>query len=330
MKITSIILGCMIAAAAIVVLISYICYRMAFFSNRKKPAAEKEFDLPPGRIYEPYHPMMIDWIKEVRAMPRKEFSIRSFDGLTLRGRYFEYAPGAPIELMFHGYRGNAERDLCGGVQRCFELGRSILLVDQRGCGESEGHIISFGINESRDCRSWIDFMIGYFGEDVKIILTGVSMGAATVMMAAGRPLPENVVGVLADCGYTTPKEIIQKVTAEMKLPPRLAWPFIRLGARLFGHFDIGETSPLEAMKICTLPVIFAHGEADDFVPCDMSRRLHEICAAPKRLLTVPDAGHGLAYPADPESYLNALAEGFTALGVPTQRMTTRKTTSSDV
>lgn len=304
--------------AAAVILAAYICYRIAFYSDRKKNTVSEVFDLPPGEVYEPYHPMMINWIKEVRAMPHKDFSIRSFDGLTLRGRYYEYAPGAPIELMFHGYRGNAERDLCGGVQRCFELGRSILLVDQRGCGASEGHVISFGINESRDCRSWVDFMIGYFGPEVKILLAGVSMGAATVMMAAGRPLPENVVGVLADCGYTSAKDIIQKVTAEMKLPPRLAWPFIKLGARLFGRFDLEETSPIEAMKHCTLPVIFAHGEADDFVPCDMSRRNYEACTAPKKLITVPGAGHGLAYPADPESYLNALADGFTELGVPTK------------
>lgn len=313
-----IILGIAAAIAALTILTAYICYRMAFLANRTKTGDSEVFDLPPGDVYVPYHPMMINWIKEVRAMPHKDFSIRSFDGLTLHGRYFEYAPGAPIELMFHGYRGNAERDLCGGVQRCFDLGRSVLLADQRACGESEGHTITFGINESRDCRSWVDFMIGYFGPDVKIILTGVSMGAATVMMAAGRPLPENVVGVLADCGYTSPKEIIQKVTVDMKLPPKLAWPFIKLGAKLFGRFDLEETSPIEAMKVCTLPVIFAHGEADDFVPCDMSRRNYEACAAPKRLITVPGAGHGLAYPADPDSYLNALAEGFTAVGIPTK------------
>ena len=315
MKVFWIIPVCLVV---LVILTSYICYRMAFFANRKRIAAPIEFDLPPGEIYEPYHPMMIKWIKEVRAMPHKEFTIRSFDGLKLFGRYYEYAPGAPIELMFHGYRGNAERDLCGGVQRCFDIGHSILVVDQRCSGNSEGHVISFGINESKDCRSWVDFMIGYFGDDVQIILTGISMGAATVMMAAGRPLPKNVVGVLADCGYTSAREIIQTVIAGMKLPPKRLYPFVRLGARLFGGFALEETSPIEAMKTCTIPIVFAHGEDDAFVPCEMSRQNYAACTAPKRLITVPGAGHGLAYPADPERYLEQLALSFTELGVPAQ------------
>lgn len=208
--------------------------------------------------------------------------------------------------------------MCGAVQRSFAVGHSALLVDLRCHGRSDGHIITFGLRESEDVPLWIEEVRRRFGADHPVMISGVSMGAATVMMAAGRPLPENVVGVLADCGYTSPKEIIQKVTVDMKLPPKLAWPFIKLGAKLFGRFDLEETSPIEAMKVCTLPVIFAHGEADDFVPCDMSRRNYEACAAPKRLITVPGAGHGLAYPADPDSYLNALAEGFTAVGIPTK------------
>ena len=311
----------LLSAAALLLLVlltAYICYRMAFFARRNKPAVPVEFDLPPGEIYEPYYPMMINWIREVRAMPHKDFCIRSFDGLKLCGKYYEYAPGAPIELMFHGYRGNAERDLCGGVQRCFDLGHSILLVDQRCSAQSEGHVISFGINEARDCHSWVDFMIRYFGEDVRIILTGVSMGAATVMTAAGKPLPKNVVGVLADCGYTGAREIIQTVIADMKLPPKLLYPFVRLGARLFGHFDLEETSPIEAMRSCTLPVVFAHGEDDAFVPCEMSRRNFAACTAPKRLITVPGAGHGLAYPADPERYLAELNRCFNELGIPSR------------
>ncbi len=321
MKVFWIAAGCAAFLAALVILTAYICYRLAFYARRTAPAVPVEFDLPPGEIYEPYHPMMIQWIKEVRALPHKEFSIRSFDGLKLAGRYYEYAPGAPIELMFHGYRGNAERDLCGGVQRCFDLGHSILLVDQRCSSKSEGSAITFGVNECKDCRSWVDFMISYFGEDVQIILCGVSMGAATVMMAAGKPLPKNVIGVLADCGYTSAKDIIRKVIAEMKLPPKLLYPFVKLGAQLFGRFDLEETSPIEAMRTCTLPIVFAHGESDDFVPCEMSRRNYEACTAPKRLITVPGAGHGLAYPADPERYLTELCRCFNELGIPAQTAT---------
>lgn len=287
-------------------LISYICFRIAFYASRKEPANPEEYSIPEGKIYEPFRDQMITWMKETRSLPHQEFEITSFDGLTLHGNYYEYAPGAPIELMFHGYRGSAERDLGGGVQRCFKLGRNILLVDQRTSGRSGGQVISFGINEARDCHSWIDFLISHFGKDVKIVLTGISMGAATVMIAAGSPLPENVVGVLADCGYTSAKDIIKKTIREMKLPPTLAYPFVKLGARLYGHFDLDETSPIEAMKNCQRPIIFIHGEADDFVPCDMSIRNYEACTAPKTILTVPGAGHGLAYLMGREDYFKTL------------------------
>ena len=298
--------------AVFTVLASAASFLMAFYVPRRKPIDPEAYNIPKGEIYEPYRDQMIAWMKEIRALPHEDVSIVSFDGLKLCGKYYEFEPGAPIELMFHGYRGSAERDLSGGVQRCFYLGRNVLLVDQRTSGKSEGNVISFGINESRDCLSWIDFMIQHFGKDVKIILTGISMGAATVLMAAGYELPPQVVGVLADCGYTSAKEIICKVIrTDMKLPEKLAYPFVKLAARIFGGFDLEELPPVEAVKNCKVPVIFYHGESDGFVPCDMSVRNYEACCSPrKRLVTVPGADHGLAYPVDKQLYLTSLREFF--------------------
>ena len=136
------------------------------------------------------------------------------------------------------------------------------------------------------------------------------MGAATVMMAAGTDLPPQVVGVLADCGYSSAKEIIGLAIKQMGLPVKLSYPFARLGARIFGGFDPEETSPVEALKKAKVPVIFFHGEADDFVPCYMSKACFDACASRKRLVTVPGAGHGLSYPKDPEGYIRAVREFF--------------------
>ena len=295
-------------AVAVVLLITYWCYRMAFYADRSIPL--EEYPLPKGEAYEPYRDKMVQWIQETRQMPHEDVEITSFDGLKLRGRFFEYSPNAPIELMFHGYRGSSEQDLSGGVQRCFQVGHSALVVDQRACGRSEGNKITFGILESRDCHSWIQFALQHFGENRKLILCGISMGAATVLMAAGKPLPPNVIGVLADCGYTSPREIIRKVIRQMKLPPAICYPFVRLGARLFAGFNLEEDSPLEAAARCQVPVIFFHGEGDDFVPCDMSIRNCEACSGRKKLVTVPGAGHGLAYAVQPQEYLQALREFF--------------------
>ncbi len=301
----------------LILIISYVCFRIVFYVPRGKEVPSNELPVPEGEIYEPYHHLMRKWIKEARGFKNEDFYIKSFDDLTLHAKYFEYAPGAVTEIMFHGYRGSAERDLSGGIQRCFAIGRNILLVDQRTSCGSEGNVITFGINEHRDCLAWIDFAVKQFGPDVKLVLTGISMGASTVLMAAGKELPSNVVGVLADCGFSSAKEIIKKCAGDMHLPGGLVYPFIKLGARLFGHFDLEEYTPLEAMKTCKLPVIFFHGETDDFVPCDMSRELYAACRSPKRLVTIPNAGHGLVYVVDNDGYFKAVCDFFTENGVET-------------
>ncbi len=308
-----ILLGIVAILAVAVLSISYICYRMAFHVSRKRPTVDDVLDLPQGDIYVPYLDFMERCAREVRAMPFEPLWVTSFDGLKLYGRYFEYAPGAPIELMFHGYRGSAERDLSGGVCRGFKLGHSVLLVDQRCSGKSDGNVITFGINEHRDCLTWLNKMQERFGPETKIILTGISMGASTVLMAAGKPLPKNVIGVLADCGFTSAKEIIKVVIKQMGLPPVIAYPFVKLGAALYGRFNLEEITAIESVKNSTVPILFFHGEDDAFVPCYMSQQMHTVCTSKKMLVTVPGAGHGLSYPVQPEQYLDAMRKFFDSL-----------------
>ena len=263
-----ILLGCLAGVAALILGGAYICFRITFYSppRGKRGIHDQEYPLPTGKVYEAYREPMIEWIKNARTLPHKEVSVTSFDGLTLRGRYYEFSPDAPIELLFHGYRGWAERDLSGGVARCHALGRSALIVDHRGSGESDGGMVTFGILERLDCRTWVDFIIKSINPNAKIILTGISMGASTVMLAASQPMPPNVVGVLADCGYTSARAIIQKVMRDMKLPAPLLYPLVKLGARIYGKFDPDEDSSIESMRRCQLPVFFIHGDTDDFVP----------------------------------------------------------------
>ena len=310
MQLFWIIAGVVVVLALIILLISYLCFRMAFYSPDRPPVPSDDIDIPEGEAYVPFRECMEKWARDLRAMPHEEMTITSFDGLTLRGKFYEYAPNAPIELMFHGYRGTAERDLSGGVERCFQLGRSALLVDQRGCSDSEGNVISFGINEHRDCLAWLDFAIQRFGGDVKIILTGISMGASTVLMVSDQDLPPNVLGILADCGFSSAKDIIKKVIRQMGLPANVGYPFVKLGAKLFGHFDLEARSAVETVKNATVPIIFFHGDGDDYVPCEMSRINYEACTSKKKLVIIPRAGHGLSYPVAPDTYLNALREFF--------------------
>ena len=288
---------------------AYVCFFRIFYSPRKK--CEDEFPIPDGKAYAERREQLIAWVKGARELPHTDVSITSSDGLKLCGKYYEYKKGAPLEILFHGHRGSAERDLSGGVYRCFELGHNALIVDHRASGHSEGRVITFGIKERRDCVDWVNFAINNIDADAKIIITGISMGAATVMMMSAMDLPSNVVGVLADCGYTSSEDIIKKVMRDMKLPADLLYPFARLGARLFGGFDLDEFSPIEAMKKCRLPIIFFHGDADSYVPCYMSEQNFDACVSDKkRLVIIEGAEHGLCFPAAMEKYVTELGDFF--------------------
>ena len=294
--------------AAVVLGISYCCYWVAFYNPERRHA--EPVPMPRNWKSGAQGQTLRSLHRQMCQTPSEQIVISSHDGLKLGGRYYHLHDGAMLQIQFHGYRGCGERDLCGLHQLAREMGHNILVVSQRAGGASEGNTITFGIKEKHDCLAWAKYAAERFGTDIPMVLAGVSMGAATVMMAAGEQLPENVIGILADCGYTSAKEIMFDVMRKMKLPPKLCYPFVKLGAKLFGHFDPDENSPLEAMKRCTLPVIFFHGEDDDFVPCSMSRANFEACAARKKLVTIPGAGHGLSYAVQPQRYLQELRDFF--------------------
>ena len=294
-----------------VLTVTSILFFKIFWAPRKKPKDPNEYPVPKGPVYEPHREQIIKWIKDLRAMEHTDVSVNSYDGLKLCAKYYECKKGAPIEIMFHGYKGSAERDLCGGAYRCFEIGHNALIVDQRASCGSEGRVITFGAKESRDCLVWIDYVLKNIDSEAEIILTGISMGAATVMMASSMSLPKNVVGILADCGYTSTREIIKKVMRDMKLPDKLLYPFARLAAILFGGFDPDASSPIKSMSSCHLPIIFFHGDTDDYVPCHMSKENYDACVSEcKHLVIVPGAGHGLSFPIDMEGYFNELSNFF--------------------
>lgn len=243
--------------------------------------------------------------KALRAFcdaPFEEVHVRSLDGLKLRAKYYHHVSGAPLEIHCHGYKGNAMRDFCGGWAVAKASGHNVLLIDQRSHGKSEGHTITFGVKEKTDVLQWIHWANERFGE-VPIILSGVSMGAATVLMAAGMELPGNVKAVIADCPFDSPANIIKTVMERnMGMPVGPVYPLVRLGGMVYGHFDLESDSAVEAVKRAKLPILLIHGDDDRFVPYSMSQNIH--AAAPEKITfhTVPEAGHAMNYIWDPEGY----------------------------
>ena len=300
-----IVLAALVLAACALTVVAY-C--VPFYS----PLGRKEniYDIPPGAHYASRSGEMVALIREMAAIPCEEVTITSYDGTPLYARYYHVADGAPLQIQMHGWHGSAIRDFCGGNKLARESGFNTLVPDQRAHGRSGGRTITFGLRERFDCLAWIDYACRRF-PDTPIVLAGVSMGAATVLMAAGQPLPPAVKGVIADCPYSSPAGIIQKVCRDGHVPPALLFPFVRLGARLFGRFDITETDVVTEIKKATVPVLLIHGQADGFVPCDMSREIFDACPTPKMRVTFPDADHGISYIIDPEGYGEAVRRFLT-------------------
>lgn len=288
-----------IVAAAVFFGGSYYAYRIAFFSpdsNRNKtPVIE-------GTIYEPFKDKLVPLFRKLKARPFEEVTITSHDGLELFGRYYHTQDGAPLAIGFHGYRSSYLTDFCGGSELSLSLGQNLLLIDQRSHGRSQGKTISFGIQERRDLLGWVNYAIERFGPDVKILLYGVSMGGATVLMAPGPDLPKNVKGIIADCPYAVPEDIIVHVGKGMRFPAAFTRYASRLGARIYGGFNLNEYNAIRAARDSQVPTLIIHGEADDFVPAAMSEQVQQANPKTIRRYTFPNAGHAMSYLTDTPRY----------------------------
>lgn len=294
------------AAAASVLGAAYGIYRLWFYHTAQPEDTNAE-ELSKTL---PYGAQMKKDAEALAAAPYEPIQITADDGTLLAARYYHHADGAPVAIIFHGYKGFARRDGMGGYTLCKKLGYNVLLPDQRSHGASGGHTITMGVKERYDCRAWAYWAYKHFGPDVPLFLMGVSMGASTVLMASGLDLPETVRGIIADCGYTSPHDICRKVLAQTnaRLPIGPIYTVGRLGTLVFGRFDPEDADCRQALAKTNLPILFIHGETDDFVPCDMSQANYEACASRKKLVTIPGAGHAVAYYVDIPAYEKAVTD----------------------
>lgn len=288
------------ALLAAVLLICLYCFHTCFYAPRNRK--EDPYALLNGEQYAALSDGIFHCTRRMEEAECSFVTIESHDGLKLSGRYYHHADGAPTMILFHGYRSMALRDSAGGYILSRKIGFNVLAVDQRAHGRSEGRVITFGIRERQDCLRWIQYVSQRFGAHTPIVISGLSMGAATVLMASDLDLPANVAGIIADCPYASPAGIIRKVAADLKFPSRLVYPFIKLSALVLGGFRLEESDALRSVKNAKAPILLLHGEDDRFVPCQMSRNIAQNAAEGCRLFTFPNAGHGLCYTTDPARY----------------------------
>ncbi len=245
------------------------------------------------------------WLESHHA---QDISVRSKDGLTLHGRWVPAQNPRATILLAHGYHSCVLADFGPVLEFYHARGFNLLLPDQRSHGRSEGRYITFGVKESSDMLAWLELHNRELGA-WPLILSGISMGASTVMDMADEPLPQNVRGFLVDCGFTSPRDIIATVfSRRMHLP---AWPFLwvtDLCARLFAGFSLRQKDSRRTLEGNRLPILFVHGTADHFVPCEMTCSTFAACGGPKQLFLVDGAGHGTSYKKDPVQYQEKISD----------------------
>lgn len=252
-------------------------------------------------------PRAMQWLRDHNA---QDVQITSFDGLTLRGRWVPAEKPKATIILFHGYHTHYVHDFAGIFSMYHSVGLNLLLVRQRSHGESEGKYITFGVRERKDALSWIEFHNRVHGMD-NVFLGGMSMGASTVLFAAGEELPPNVRGITADCGFSSPAEILGHIIRkDYHLPPKLVLPLMEVWARALGGFSLWECSTRETLARSKTPVIFIHGKADTFVPCYMSQSGYACCASDREIHLVEGAEHGRSYLYEPEKLTQALVDFF--------------------
>ena len=298
----------LIVTAVILLILAglYASYYKVFYSPKKDMSETKN---PPAIERLAYGKRVSERINEVNTTPCKFYTIRSYDGLKLSARYFEGDDDKPLCICFHGYRGSAVRDFAGIGLHLIHEGYNVLIVDERAHWRSQGHTICFGIKERFDAVSWVKFANQRFGKDKSIFLFGISMGGGTVLMASGQRLPRNVKGIVADCPFNSPKDIIKHVCRKIKLNPDLLWPIIWLAGLVYGRLRVNATTAADEVKRSKVPIVILHGEADDFVPMSMSKEVQKANPSMIEMHTFPHADHGMSYFEDEERYIG-IVEGF--------------------
>ena len=248
------------------------------------------------------------------SLPYEDLYLTSFDGLRLHARFYKNGDGRRTLLLSHGFRSSGRGDFAAVLPLYYEtLGCSLLVLDHRAHGESEGRYITYGIRERFDVRDWARYLTDRAGGDVQIVLDGISMGATAVLMACGTELPDTVTGVIADCGFTSPWDIFSHILhSTFHLGDFPILYLVGHMARRRAHFDFREMTTVRAMENWTKPALFIHGTADDFVPPAMTEAAYAACpAADKTLILVEGAMHGCSYLRDRARCESAL-RGFFA------------------
>lgn len=292
----------------ILLIIMYFAVGNYFYNMALNPKTSKEFVLGvevEETLEQKQRIMENDnWLKE----KSQDVYITATNNGELKLHAYEITNESNIwAIVVHGYYGQGKDMIYYAKEYC-NRGYNVLMIDLRGHGQSEGDYIGMGWHDRLDLIDWINYLISK-NSNCEIILHGVSMGAATVMMATGEELPDNVKIAIEDCGYSSIwEEFKMQLNVLFHLP---TFPVLNAASavcQIKAGYTIEEGSAIEQVKKSKIPTLFIHGDQDTFVPFEMLDKLYEAANCQKEKLVVADAAHAGAAHVNPKLYWNTIDE----------------------
>ena len=206
-------------------------------------------------------------------------------------------------IVVHGYGDNHFVFLYLARMYRDELNYNILIPDLQYHGYSEGDAIQMGWHDRYDVEAWTRVAHEVFRNDFMVV-HGVSMGGATVMMMSGDPQPYYVRAFIEDCGYSS-------VYDQFAYNLKQTFPFIpkdvlnsasHVCEKKYG-WGFKEASSVRQLGLSVLPMLFIHGDADDFVQfSDLQRNYDAKTLGYKEMWVAPGAIHANSYAKYPKEY----------------------------
>lgn len=296
MKISKIIKWAVIGGAAAAGGASYAFWRKAIL-RVENPQIYKELDPKPGSHWVTTIPFIKEKQEWLRSQNTELVTIRSFDGLNLKGMFLPAAEDSDkVIIAVHGYKSSGLDAFAAMSYFYHEKGYHILLVDNRAHGMSEGKYVGYGCLDREDCYRWTRYIHERFEGNCSIYLHGISMGAAAVVMTSSMNLPPSVKGIIADCGFTTPwEEFVHVLKKEYSAP---AFPILTLASllnKLIVGYGFKECDTRKEAAKTEIPIFIIHGEQDNYVPTSMGKEIYDACSFRKQFWIVKDAGHAQSY-----------------------------------
>lgn len=279
-----------------------VLYRVTFYTPIK--TQNDDFHLTESTQFVGVEKDVYQLIVNLKQQQCEHVYTTSYDKLKLHARLYLNNKSNKVILMFHGYRGTAIRDFSGQAMHMIKKGYNVLLVDERGHGESEGHSITFGVREKRDVLTWFEFAKKKFGENKEFVFVGISMGSATILFAS-----KDIEGhhkFICDCPYPTVKEVLSGFIEKLNLSSKVFYPLLNLTSIIFSHTNLNKDNAYESVKNSGHKYLIIHGEKDTIIPYQLSYQLYLENKEKVHYELFPNTDHGVSYLTDTPRYLKVI------------------------